>query len=66
MTDFAVEHCVEQFQAWVGIPFEESILDVIFLMPHAEGWRAGDRGIICVAQRLDSQKLDAPVRHAGI
>ena len=66
MSEYATEHCVERFEAWVGIRFEESILDVVFLMPHADGWRAGDREVVCAAHRLDSEKLDAPVRGAGI
>ena len=62
----AVERCVDQFEGWVGLPYEESILDVIVIAPQADGWRLGDRSILCAAHRLDLQKLDSSVRNAAI
>ncbi len=43
----AQEICIREFEPFVGIPLEESTLDVYYLYPQSEGWSAGDREIIC-------------------
>ena len=66
ITEYAVERCIDEFEPWVGLSFDESILDVLFIVPHAKGWGVGDRGIVCAAHRVDLGKLDSSVRDAGI
>jgi hypothetical protein len=47
MTDFADNVCLDQFEAFVGIPWEESTLNYFYLQPTAETWEIGDREILC-------------------
>lgn len=42
--------CLEEFENFVGIAYEDSVLDYYPLFPTAEGWdSAGDRTVQCVA-----------------
>ncbi|MBD0293338.1 MAG: septum formation family protein, partial [Jiangellaceae bacterium] len=43
----AQEICVAEFEDFVGIPYEDSVLDVGFLAPTEESWREGDREVLC-------------------
>ncbi|MEZ5228855.1 MAG: septum formation family protein [Acidimicrobiales bacterium] len=44
----AYNGCLDRFESFVGIPFEESILWVTFMSPTADGWAQGDREIQCL------------------
>ncbi|MDI2020156.1 MULTISPECIES: septum formation family protein [Paenarthrobacter] len=44
----AEEFCGAQFATFVGVPFEESALDVTFLHPTSDSWKTGDREIVCL------------------
>lgn len=39
--------CLEEFTNFVGVTYEESELDVYYMMPIAEGWKRGDREAMC-------------------
>ena len=47
MTEYADDICLGQFEAFVGIPWEESTLNYFYLQPTAETWEIGDREILC-------------------
>ena len=47
MTDYADDVCLGEFEAFVGIPWEESTLNYFYLQPTAETWEIGDREILC-------------------
>ncbi|MGH9380720.1 MAG: septum formation family protein [Thermoanaerobaculia bacterium] len=40
-------YCLQEFEAFVGKPYDDSILDITVVTPTAESWRAGDRDYIC-------------------
>jgi hypothetical protein len=44
----AQETCTTQFQAYVGLAYEESALDFTWLQPTAESWDQGDRELVCL------------------
>ncbi|MCP1412544.1 septum formation family protein [Paenarthrobacter sp. A20] len=44
----AEEYCGAQFATFVGLPFEESALEVTFLHPTSDSWKNGDREIVCL------------------
>jgi len=44
----AEEYCGAQFATFVGLPFEESTLEVTFLHPTTDSWKNGDREIVCL------------------
>ena len=43
----AEELCIAEFEGFIGRSYEESVLDIAFFTPDEEGWRAGDRLILC-------------------
>jgi hypothetical protein len=47
MTEYADEVCLGEFEAFVGIPWEESALNYFYLQPTVETWEIGDREILC-------------------
>jgi hypothetical protein len=58
MFEMATEQCIERFDAYVGMPYEDSILDVFPLIPTLSSWKQlKDREIICVLYHLDQEKL---------
>ena len=54
------------FDAFVGISYLDSSLEVISLTPTAESWRDGDRDVACVLYRLDLGKLTGTARGSGM
>jgi hypothetical protein len=49
--------CLDRFEAYVGVPFRESPLDIYSLYPIATGWAAGDREVVCSLYSLDEVPL---------
>ena len=45
--------CRPVFEAYVGIPFDDSDLDYTFITPRRETWESGDRLVICLVTTLD-------------
>jgi hypothetical protein len=45
--DFAQRSCLEQFSPYVGVPYDSSVLELVWITPHAEGWDSGDRRLFC-------------------
>ncbi len=44
----AYERCAMEFEAFVGIPYAESVLDVWPMYPTLNSWNDGDREVLCV------------------
>jgi hypothetical protein len=51
------DRCIEEFEDFVGIPYDESVLDIFVLAPTSESWDRGDREILCSVYALDESKL---------
>jgi hypothetical protein len=43
----ADEACIAEFEGFVGLPHEQSTLEIRFMTPSEESWRAGNRLIHC-------------------
>jgi hypothetical protein len=43
----AEQMCVAEFEGFVGLPHEQSALEIRFMTPSEEGWRAGERLVHC-------------------
>jgi Septum formation len=54
---YATDACIEGFEAYVGIDYLSSTLDVIVVAPGEEGWEEGDRRIACVVYDIDFADL---------
>ena len=57
MNDAAQELCIEEFESYVGLSYEESALEVFPITPTEGSWDGGDREIICALYNLDLSKL---------
>jgi hypothetical protein len=47
-TQTAEEQCKPAFQEFVGMAYEQSVLDVTTLEPSVETWADGDRELVCI------------------
>jgi len=54
---YATDHCIEEFEGYVGSDYVSSSLDVIVVAPGEDGWNDGDRRIACVAYDVDFADL---------
>lgn len=62
----AQDGCLAQFEAYVGEPYETSVLGIWPLYPTAGSWDQGDREIVCVLYDIDGTPLTGSVRGSGI
>jgi hypothetical protein len=61
-----VEGCLEGFEAFVGVPYEESALELQDLTPTPDGWEAGDREVLCVAYLPDGSTTQESFEGSGV
>jgi len=47
MEAFADEGCYDEFESFVGIPWDESVADFGYLSPTEQSWSEGDREVLC-------------------
>lgn len=66
--DVAIERsngeCIPAFEAFVGVPFEDSELGFFPLEPTARDWRNGERMVRCAILTMDGSKLTGTARNA--
>ena len=55
--EIAFEGCVDRFDAFVGLAYEDSALGVTYLYPTQQTWDDGDREIVCAVYRLDGVQV---------
>jgi hypothetical protein len=65
MNDAAQELCVAEFEAYVGLSYPESALEVFPITPTQGSWDNGDREIICALYNLDLSKLTGSMQGAA-
>ena len=53
---YAQQECRDGFADYVGVSFEESILDMTFIYPIESNWRSGDYSIQCVIHPQEGQE----------
>jgi hypothetical protein len=62
----AVEGCVEEFAPFVGVAFDESEFDVLYIHPTEESWvELDDREVICMVTSIDGSQLTGSMRGSG-
>jgi hypothetical protein len=65
--DAAVEAgCTGAFRPYVGIGYDESKYYFQTLTPTAEGWRDGDREVVCMLTLEDGSPIKGSLRGAGV
>jgi hypothetical protein len=62
--DSAVARCLEEFDAFVGIDYSVSELELFPITPTSVSWAEGDRVVYCAIYELDLSKLEGTVRGA--
>lgn len=65
MNDAAQESCVAEFEAYVGLSYQESDLNVFPITPTQGSWDDGDREIVCALYNLDLSKLTGSMEGAA-
>ena len=53
--DAEVEGCIEEFTEFVGMPFEESVLEINYMTPTEESWSQGDRELLCTVHDPEAE-----------
>jgi Septum formation len=43
----AQDICLRHYQPFVGLPYEDSVLDIGYLTPTEDSWSDGDRAVLC-------------------
>lgn len=67
MFEHAFDECLTRFEAYVGEPYDSSVLEVFPIVPTLESWkRVNDREIICALYHLEGEKLVGSVKGRGI
>ncbi|MDP3984082.1 MAG: septum formation family protein [Acidimicrobiia bacterium] len=56
--DWASETCLASFEAYVGLPYNDSVLVVGTISPRAGTWTNGDREIVCIVYEPDVKLTD--------
>lgn len=62
---FLEEECLAAFDAYVGMVYEQSVLDIFPLIPTESGWNAGDHAVQCALFDPINEELTASMRNAG-
>ena len=65
MNQAAHELCVAEFEAYVGLSYLESELNVFPITPTEGSWDDGDREIVCALYNLDLSKLTGSMEGAA-
>lgn len=66
LRDQADEECFSRFEDFVGIAYEESVLDIATLWPTEGAWEDGDRTITCVVFHVENDDLEGTMEGAAI
>jgi len=53
--------CYDRFEAFVGVPFQESALRFSTVSPTAATWGGGDRVVLCLVSTVDGTQLTGSV-----
>jgi hypothetical protein len=60
-----VEQCQPSFEPYVGLPYENSILEVFVLSPNESDWNNGERTQVCLVFDPVNYELTRSVRESG-
>ncbi|MGH8928788.1 MAG: septum formation family protein [Acidimicrobiia bacterium] len=64
MREAARDLCIEQFDAYVGLPYLDSALEVFAITPTEGSWDSGDREVVCSLYNADLSNLTGSMRGA--
>jgi hypothetical protein len=61
----AFEGCVDRFESFVGVPYEDAALELPMLFPFEEDWRMGARGVLCIVANARGGTLTGSAEGLG-
>lgn len=62
---YVADTCLPAWTAYTGKDYQtEVVLSLGFYKPSEEGWKGGDRGVVCYAAREDGAAMTTSVRKA--
>ncbi|OWY63040.1 hypothetical protein B7486_55230 [cyanobacterium TDX16] len=64
--EYADDQCFDRFEDFVGVPYEESALDIATLWPTEDSWDDGDREATCAVFHVEHQKLEGTMDGAEL
>ena len=62
----AEELCTAEFEGFVGLPYEDSMLRMNFVIPSEERWDAGDRVVLCTIYDPAGEVSGKPPRQRAL
>lgn len=63
MSQLAFDACVTRFEAFVGLDYPSSTLDVMTLYPTADSWaHHNDREVVCAVYDMEANKLTGSMK----
>jgi hypothetical protein len=66
MGQLAHDSCLERFDAFVGIDYESSVLEIITMYPTSVSWQQDDREVVCALYDMNEEKLVGSTRGSAI
>lgn len=63
--ELVLDQCLTVFEAFAGVSYEESRLDIGRIFPSEANWADEDRGYICLVYDVEMQKLEGSMRGRG-
>ena len=66
MSEIAYDRCLERFDGFVGLEYENSILEIVTLYPTNESWKQDDREVVCALYDMNDEKLVGSTRGRAI
>jgi hypothetical protein len=62
----ADEYCDIEFEKFIGINAQDSILSYVFMFPTKDAWNIGDKSTTCAVDHKLGKKLEGSSRGSGI
>jgi hypothetical protein len=62
----AQQACRAAFEAFVGVRWTRSELEISALWPSPPSWSAGDRAVVCAVFRVDGEPMTGSARGSGL
>ena len=63
--ELVFDQCLTVFEAFAGVAYEDSQLDIGLIFPSEANWADEDRGYICLVYDVDLGKLEGSTRGRG-
>jgi hypothetical protein len=63
--EYAFDNCLPAFEELIGVPYEESELDIFYLVPTRDSWSDGDHEVSCAVYDPLQEELTGSLRGAN-